>query len=80
MDIFLFLPGVLLLFVLLPAIVLAALWDFTAFIIFLATLRSAEEKHKKAENMFIRSSAILTVGIVLAAVCYLLMMLVEHFI
>ena len=63
-------------FVLLPAIALVALWDIISFIIFLETLRSNEIKHKKAENMFIKSSVVLTIGIVLAVVCYLLLMLI----
>ena len=67
-------------FVILPAIALVALWDLIAFIIFLATLKSDEAKHKKAENMFIKSSVVLTVGIVLAVVCYLLLMLIYNFI
>lgn len=49
------------------ALPFCALWDFIAFIIFLATLKSDETKHKKAENMFIISSTVLTVGTALAA-------------
>lgn len=49
------------------ALPFCALWDLIAFIIFLATLKSNESKHKKAENMFIVSSTVLTVGTALAA-------------
>ena len=49
------------------ALPFCALWDFIAFIIFLATLKSNEAKHKKTENMFIISSVVLTVGTALAA-------------
>lgn len=80
LELLLFLLGVLFAFVILPVVALYALWDLIAFIIFLATLRNHEEKHKKAENMFIKSSAVLTVGTVSAAVCYLLMMLIYNFI
>lgn len=66
--------------VIVPAIALAVLWDIIAFIIFLATLRSHEEKHKKAENMFMKSSVALTACATLAAVCTLLLMLIYNFI
>lgn len=76
LELLLFLLVLSLAFGFLPAIALCALWDLIAFIVFLATLKKDEVKHKKAEKAFITSSVFLTISAALAAVCYLLVVLV----